>query len=1308
MNTKRILCFAFVVFDLLSIGAAPKALTDVPVSDCANLAYLSDMNGRLWWNADWKKRAAILVSNMSKVRTAKTTIDFVFDVGEKIDPAAVRVVTPWEVEIPCVCEKDLTSTAVRLLFQTDLREMENRPFFVYWDNPDAKPSKVRTAFALDAGTDEVYVNNGCVEVVFDNLHRTPGLIRRIKVNASPAPDSLLWRTTGYAWEGFVFETEATKMAETDVSKIRNSADAQIHKVDSDGGWSPAIVTTDNAIRKTVTFTNGHAAVDFTFYAGESRVNYAYRLAPGLKKADIGISWAPGGGIAHDDFYYPGSDGKILTIRAALDWISDSEKSPLEYYRFPWFGEGWYAFSDRLTHDTVGMVFDRAALDGVHYLAGANHAGEVTRLSFLHNPKAGECASGGGALIATVGGYKDVENACELQKNPPRVFVAKVQTYREIKAKPRDLVHDWCVNYNVGGWKSAKPLPGDEWAKNIVTHLRERGANTLLLGQLTDYGWTELPVPKDLYGRICAYMAKEEPGWKAPPWDGSKFKGDNLRKICAAAHAKGMAVCTWHSGLPGVKGFSWARHFDPEYWKLIAELQALYPKCGVDSVFCASGGSERQHLPADMVKKFGRQYWKWADPNPYFDCCRWIGSELKKFYDYSHRVNPAAAVMVINSDNGELDREVCMPYYPNAMDTLFCEFVEMSGDFDKIKHVAKRLRSYFDNEVGRTIHAHYYCMKLNHANRIFENEQHFICGINGFSNEAMTYENTEAENSQFQADFYRFAAHTRLGDKAAKMSPVKNLAVLRDAFCFEEDIRKKRTRTWGWGYPVSLHDLRVSRFASIPSFNYDIVMNPHFKSDSLKRYKVVYLPEDDVLSPELAKEALAFVANGGGLVLEGTTGMRVKKAGGDEEWNDCEVVKYGKGRIVWTKEILTDCLIKNDLAAGEKIKKLVASVGGEDPMTIVSKTLDGVLQEGPDGQFLGVYNRGKESDSGNVILRRLPANASGMFVLDVKRGVRFPYRDGFGIEIGPEQCGFYLIGDDSFTAVPTAAEAIWTGSTTTSTSPDGSRVLVNVDRDFKPLHCVEFVTPAPRNYAGLPARIERSERAMIVRHRFCAAEAKMLEKAKTEDFEDWMARNADGARCYTPAAVSRALNEARYVHVQTLDGDGDEMFADCKDELKALLRRGGGILFSRTRPGPNARKFLNEVGVYDPSPSLKGGFMEPAVWSSSVPTNHVLNAVNTSVWNKKVGASSKYADWDKAKQYAPFVDKLQNEYALTVVQENVLGAGKVVFSNDRYIFMSWYENFVNGDAMLSFLLGMSAREHAEKVMRLNGGPGTVVK
>ena len=1288
------------------VGAAGfKSITDVPVSSCANTAYLSDMDGRLWWNSAWKKRAAILVSNMAKVRSPKTTIDFVFDVGEMIDPRSVRVATPYEVEVPCVAERardDASATAVNILFQTDLREMENRPFFVYWDNPDAKPAKVRNAFSLDVGEDEVYVNNGAVEVVFDNLHRTSGLIRKLKVNASPTPDSLLWRTTGYAWEGFSFETEKPKPPKLDPSKVRpgNELDAQIHKPDSEDGWSRAIVTANNAFKKTITFTNVYAAVDFTFYAGEPRVDYAYRLAPNLKTATIGVSWACGGGSAHDDFYYPGLSGKVLTRRAALDHVTDCEPNPMEYYKYPWFGEGWYAFCDRRTKDVVGMVFDRESFVGPSYLAGATHCGETARMRFAHKSAKGEAATGSGALVASVGDYKIVADAYEMAKNRPRVFVGLVQPYREIKPRKRDLAHDWCVNYNCGGWKVANPLDGEEWAANIANHLRARGANTILLGQLTDYTWQDLPLSKDLYDRICAYAEKDKKNFKAPEFNEQNFSPKRLETICSAAHARGMAVTLWHGPIPGVCLYGY--RYDPELQAINFDIQPLYAQCGADSVFNPIACAEGVTFPKEIEKKLGREYWKWDDPTPYFESRRTISDYMRKFYEHARKAAPNARVMVFNSDNGELGREMCMPYLAGTMDTLFCEFV--AGDnFDKIKHVAKRLRSYFDNEAGRTIHAHYYAMKLNYAARIFENEQPFICGINGFSNEAMVYENVESENTQFQADFYRLAEHTRLGDKVARMGPVKNLAVFRDVHCFEEDIRRKRTMARSW-WQASRHDLRVNMFTRIPSFNYDIVMNPFFKLDSLKRYKVIYIPDDDMLSAEDAATLLAFVNQGGGAVLTGASGERV---GSILKLQPGTPTQYGKGRIVWIKEVLTDRLIKNDAKAGEEIKALVASVGGVDPLTVSNPSLDGILQSSTAGAFLGVYNRSENEQSGKVTINCPPSpstTASASFVLDVRSGRRFPYADEFEITIGPNQCGFYLIGGEEFTAIPEVKESAWHGAITASTFPDGAKWKSAADAAFVPLHCVEFVTPTTRG----GAKIERSEKAMLVRHRLCAAEETRMNKAKADDFDSWMGKYADGAKCYTPKACASALKKASYVHIQCDSADCDAMFADCKEELKSLLKRGGGILFMRTEPGPNARKFLEEVGVFNPWPSTKDGFQEPAMWSPNVSTNHPFYAAKGTWFNRNVGASRKFAKWDAAKQYAPYVDKLQDEYALMVVQEDVLGAGKVIFSHNRYCFTDWYENFAHGDAVLSFLLGMPVAEHAEKVTQMNGGPGKVVE
>ena len=115
-----------------------------------------------------------------------------------------------------------------------------------------------------------------------------------------------------------------------------------------------------------------------------------------------------------------------------------------------------------------------------------------------------------------------------------------------------------------------------------------------------------------------------------------------------------------------------------------------------------------------------------------------------------------------------------------------------------------------------------------------------------------------------------------------------------------------------------------------------------------------------------------------------------------------------------------------------------------------------------------------------------------------------------------------------------------------------------------------------------------------------------------------------------------------------------------------------------------------------------------MWSPSVSTNHPLIKAKGSWYNSNVGGSRKYTTWDKDRQYAPYVDKLRPENALMVIQDDVLGAGKVMFSLNKYCFTSWYENYDHGDGVLSYLLGMPVKEHAEKVQLFNGGPGSVVR
>ena len=1258
-----------------------KGILDVPVAAPSNRLYLADMPTRLWWNADWKKRAPLLVSNTARASVANAAIDVILDFGEKVDPKSVRVTTPWEVEVPCVAKEVRVESSsprkdlIQLVFQTELRALENKPFFVYWDNPQAAEKTLLTPLLVEANEDEVRLANGAIDVVFDNRHRTEGLLKSIRIAGSPARNELLWRTTEFAWDGFSFGR---------------------------GPWSAASVVFDTPLKKTVRFTaKDGMTVDFSLYADSSRIDWSYRGTNGGNfGTHVGVSWAPGGGCAWDDFYYMGSAGKVVTMRAALDHVTDCMRSP-EYYGFPWISEGWYALSDRKTRDTVGVIFDRRAAQGFWYLGGGQHSGEMVSFNLQQirrgAKKDAPPLGGSGAIYAKVGDWKDVKNEHDYLVSPPCVLLGETQAYAPIAAKIPRLDHDFCVNVNVGGWRASKPLPGDEWARNIMHHIRALGANCMLHGQLTDYGWLDLELTKDQYEEFAAFHRDycEKRGRKAtiPEWSPERFDGSRFRKMSGEAHRQGLAVMAWSGAIPGVDGYGNA--WDDRTFDIAMKIQALFPKVGQDSVDDHLTGGEGQNLPRDLVKANGGStaYWLWKNPRDWFDARKKMAEKMRKKYAYSKKIAPDKPVMNFTSDNGELEREMTLTYETGALDTMFNEFVA-GMDYTKTKHTAKRLRAFFDNEPGRTIWAHYYFMDVfNYENRIAQTELPFICGINGFSQESITYENFGRDAFEISADFSRLAFHTLMGPKAAKMAPVKNLAVLRDMTCFEEDILKRRYSPRGW-WQASQHDLRVNSFAEVYNLNYDVVLNPFFTEDSLKRYKVVYIPNDEVFSEDLAEELKDFVEEGGGAIVEGET------AGSNDEMTelelkDGEVKALGKGKIVWTKEILTDKLLKRDPKAIARFYELMAAVGGENPFSVAgSKTLDGQLQSSSEGLFLGVFNRGNAADTGKVSLANQTLeqlkHSNTLFVLDVKSGVRQAYTGAFDIVVAPRQCGFYLIGDDAFTAIPKATEAAWAGPAARVDCPQGAAVLKPADPDFRPAVAVEL--------AG--SVITRSKERGIASVRFSYADE---EKIPT------------GLKPFSDKAFSKAIKGAAYLHVAGEMKDSDAVFAAHAEELKDLLKRGGAILFDRQHEfGQNAAKFLKDIGVANPfvgSVYKRKDWDDRYEWNASMPTNH---AFVTSVGKKPRhctgggGYIRGFANWDKEKQFAPYLSASAPDHAVVVIQDNVCGKGKVVFNSLSRTFNDWYENAAFGDAVLSWFIGLPVEEHLKKTQDFIGGPGEPVK
>lgn len=1239
----------------LAKAAAVVALTLFAVSSGSavpNAAYLASMPTRPWWNESWSRRAPLLVSSTADAPMPDTLVDCIIDFGEPVNPAEVRVVTPWETSVDCFCDK-ADATAVRILFRTSLRPRQNKPFLVYWGNPKAVAADVRSALAMEVNDAEVKLSNGLLDVVLDNRHLTSGLIRSIRVVGSAARNELMERATGYAWSGLSLH-------------VGNGQTLV---------WSKARIVDDNPFVKTVAFDSGFATMTFSLRAEARRLDYAYELKQGRTSAHFNVSWGCAGGAAYDDIVYRGISGRDLATRAALDHCTDCMKEPGCNFR-PYLSEGWLAIRDHRARDVVGFVFDRRSLWDFGYWGHAQAAGESCSPTFCHQVVKDEPTCGAGALVALMGTYEDVREEYLRLKDVPAIFVGKAQDRTVVPVKIPRLDRDYIADYNIGpgagaGWASGEPLEGTEWATNIVEHLRSYGANTV---RIVNPKWFQLPVTKELYDLAIKRLGTTP--HPIPEWPLANPSAKMLVNETAAAHAKGMAANVWGGFMAGFPKLG-RDSFDEEDVKLDIALQNLFPKVGVDCVYNGRAQGEGPVCPEGLNRSNLRNR---NDLKKFFEGQDRNTELVKRFYRESKRINPDRPVVMWNSEGGDFDRDMCMSEQAGYFDTCMVEIMPKILDFGGCKYTAKRMRALFDNEPGRTVHHHYFFFHPDPQCRVVNLELPYVCGVNGFSHENLTYENFDRELSEIAGDFHRFTEYTALREKVAKMGPVSPIGVFRDHTLFRHDVMTGAT---GGDYGARTRcDWRLYRLSQVRNFAFDIVVNRFFTAKALAKYRVVYVPENEVFSDACAEELVAYVKAGGAALLDGER-LRMAPALKALDLKDGQIRDIGKGRIVWVKPVMPDANWNSGW-----FRELVRKLGAEDPYTLESGVLDSVLQASQEGCFLGVLNAGDKVETGRVALHRSAFRmqpSASLYVLDVKKGVRMPYAtNGFEVAVGPQSCGFYLIGDEKFTALPEVRRGVWTGARVSASHPAGQKAVVNTATNFTKAVAIEIAKGDVNGHQ----LIRRSLDGRLERIQF-------------------------GLDEYEPDSLKRAIARANYVHLRgeaNAWGPGkpcfDAMFRDCTHELKALLKRGGALLFDMTPPGENARAFLQEVGVADPYATVENAKQDKGVWGKTVGKDHPLHD-NLYQW-RRFQMRRVFPKWDEKVQTAPIRADYDDSRAVVVTQDKVLGAGKVVFSENMSAFTDWYENREFGDRIISWFIGLPVNEHADKVELQNGGPGEVLK
>jgi len=189
---------------------------------------------------------------------------------------------------------------------------------------------------------------------------------------------------------------------------------------------------------------------------------------------------------------------------------------------------------------------------------------------------------------------------------------------------------------------------------------------------------------------------------------------------------------------------------------------------------------------------------------------------------------------------------------------------------------------------------------------------------------------------------------------------------------------------------------------------------------------------------------------------------------------------------------------------------------------------------------------------------------------------------------------------------------------------------------------------------------------ITEHRYWPSVKSMKFHLKDKGItpEEWEKQYADAGQLLDDKFLED-LNKSKLLYIgQYVYYYCGELFANpkCADGLKTFLERGGTILFDYYSSSGSG--FLSPVGVEIPvSPAKSISYTAVSIW----PENKNMSLLNNpyeiteSVKIKSLGSHGSWEKWS-AKQVAPLRGiKNPEKEAIFIVQENVLGAGKIIFN-----------------------------------------------
>jgi len=235
-----------------------------------------------------------------------------------------------------------------------------------------------------------------------------------------------------------------------------------------------------------------------------------------------------------------------------------------------------------------------------------------------------------------------------------------------------------------------------------------------------------------------------------------------------------------------------------------------------------------------------------------------------------------------------------------------------------------------------------------------------------------------------------------------------------------------------------------------------------------------------------------------------------------------------------------------------------------------------------------------------------------------------------------------------------------------------------------------------------------EEYRIREHRYWPAGDRRLARALHGtglDVAGWKKKHAD---VYRPLdhAFAAELKRAKLLYVGQYSGGCPGLFADRArwDALKAFLTGGGTIVFDYLATTPTLTPFLDAAGVENPGG--KDGIFE-LKGCKAVPWPEDRNPPLLRAPNRIAGLVPGYGWWEKwsAAQWAPLREAAApDKRAVMIVQDNVLGNGRIIFSQAVEVFR---ERSELTDNFFTWIYGLDFKKHRQERLKQEGGPGEMI-